>query len=264
VAGGDVTAWWREVVPRFAPAAGALLDFLLPRVCVACEGAMAAGERDVVCGRCWARLRLLPAPRCPRCGHPRPAARECRWCAALPPYVRAVRSVCWASDGPAARIVYALKYHGWTAAAEGMADRMARLAWPRDVVEERAALVPVPLASTRERERGYNQSRLLAVALGARLGVPVWDHVLRRARATTTQTRLTPEERLANVAGAFRAVAAARGALRGRHLVLVDDVVTTVATLNACAAALHAGGARILSFVTFGRARALGDDGRPG
>jgi ComF family protein len=125
------------------------------------------------------------------------------------------------------------------------------------------ALVPVPLAVERERERGYNQSRLLAAALAPRLGLPLWDHVLRRERATTTQTRLTPEQRLANVAGAFRAVAATRHELHGRHLVVVDDVVTTAATLNACAAALHAGGARILSFVTFARARALGDSAPP-
>jgi predicted amidophosphoribosyltransferase len=84
--------------------------------------------------------------------------------------------------------------------------------------------------------------------------------VLRRTRATTSQTRLTPGERLTNVAGAFRAAEPAggglRGGLRGAHVVLVDDVVTTAATLNACAAALVAGGARIVSYLTFARARA--------
>ena len=78
-------------------------------------------------------------------------------------------------------------------------------------------------------------------------------------RHTDTQTRLTPGERLRNVSGAFRARPSARSALRGRHIILVDDVVTTAATLNACAAALCDGGARIVSFVTFGRAPALGD-----
>jgi predicted amidophosphoribosyltransferase len=79
-----------------------------------------------------------------------------------------------------------------------------------------------------------------------------------RTHFTSSQTRLTPEQRLHNVAGAFR-VAAHRRPLRAAHVVLVDDVVTTAATLNACAAALFAGGARIISYVTFGRARLPGD-----
>jgi predicted amidophosphoribosyltransferase len=83
--------------------------------------------------------------------------------------------------------------------------------------------------------------------------------VLERARATETQTRLTPEERLANVSGAFRVRDAARRGVRNAHVVLVDDVVTTAATLNACAAALCEGGARVVSYVTFGRAPAMGD-----
>jgi predicted amidophosphoribosyltransferase len=76
-----------------------------------------------------------------------------------------------------------------------------------------------------------------------------------RVRQTETQTRLTPEDRLRNVSGAFRASDDARARLRGAHVVLVDDVITTGATLNACAAALISGGARIVSYVTFGRAR---------
>ena len=85
----------------------------------------------------------------------------------------------------------------------------------------------------------------------------MWDDVLVRARRTESQTRLTPGERLRNVAGAFRAgsTAESRQRLQGAHVMLVDDVVTTAATLNACAGALVAGGARIVSYVTFGRAR---------
>jgi ComF family protein len=169
--------------------------------------------------------------------------------------VRAVRSVCWVPEGRAGAIVHACKYDDWPAATLGMARRMATLAWPEDVVAERAALVPVPLAAERERARGYNQSTLLARALAPTWGVPVWDDVLRRTRATRTQARLTPAERLRNVAGAFEAVQQARSRLRGAHVVMVDDVVTTAGTLNACAAALTAGGARIVSYVTFGRAR---------
>jgi ComF family protein len=135
---------------------------------------------------------------------------------------------------------------------------MARLDWPADVVDERIALVAVPLARRRERERGFNQSLLLADALSRITRVPVWPDVLQRTHFTSSQTRLTPEERLRNVSGAFR-VAGDAARLRGAHLVLVDDVVTTAATLNACAAALFAGGARVISYVTFGRARLPGD-----
>jgi ComF family protein len=140
-----------------------------------------------------------------------------------------------------------------------MGRRMARLEWPVDVLEERAALVPVPLSAKRERQRGYNQSERLARELANHWRVPLWSDVLTRTRHTETQTRLTPGDRLRNVSGAFLARPTAQNALRGSHIILVDDVVTTAATLNACAAALCDGGARIVSFVTFGRAPALGD-----
>jgi len=160
--------------------------------------------------------------------------------------------------GTAGGIVHALKYGGWCAVANGMARRMASLRFPADVERERAGVVPVPLNPVRQRERGFNQSLLLARGVAEAWGVPVMDTLLERPRATESQTRLTPGERTRNVSGAFRA-RADRASLRGLHLVLVDDVVTTAATLNACAAELHDGGARILSIVTFGRAPALGD-----
>jgi len=160
---------------------------------------------------------------------------------------------------PAAAIVHALKYGGWTKVAVGMALRMSRAEWPRDAREERRALIPVPLAAARARERGYNQSELLARALSDRWGVPVWSHAVIRSRATRSQTELTPEERVGNVAGSFQLVERARDRIRGQHIVLVDDVVTTAATLNECARVLYAAGARIISYVTFGRARASGD-----
>ncbi len=161
--------------------------------------------------------------------------------------------------GTAQSIVHALKYGRWHLVAPEIAERIARLSWPLDVLEERAAIVPVPLADSRLRERGFNQSERLARALGTRWRLPVWPDALERLRATKTQTRLTPEERLANVSGAFRVRDTTQERLSGNHIVLVDDVVTTAATLNACAAALVAGGARIVSYVTFGRAPAAGD-----
>ena len=243
-----------------AAAARAVLDFLLPVACVSCERLLDAGEPGIVCGRCWVRMAALPSPQCERCGHPRPPrGGVCRWCDLLLPGVTAARSVCWVHLGTGSAIVHALKYGGWHGAADGMAERMSRLWWPARAAGERMALVAVPLSASRLRERGYNQSEYLACALGARWRAPVWRDVLERERATETQTRLTPEERLANVSGAFRARVSARETLRNAHVVLVDDVVTTAATLNACAAALLAGGARTLSYVTFGRAPAPGD-----
>jgi ComF family protein len=200
---------------------------------------------------------VLPNPRCERCGYP-VADGSCRWCELLPPYVRAVRSVCWVPDDLGGQLVHAFKYDGWHALASGMGARMARLSWPADVIAERTALVPVPLSTRRERERGFNQSARLADALSAHLALNVWHDVLIRTHFTSSQTRLTPEERLRNVSGAFR-VTGDPARLRGAHLVLVDDVVTTAATMNACAAALFAGGTRIISYVTFGRARLPGD-----
>jgi ComF family protein len=236
----------------------ALADFVLPISCASCGRVLDAGERGIVCGRCWSRLRLLSFPRCARCGHPNDEHR-CRWCANLPAYVRAARSVCWATVDTGQRIVHALKYGGWWRVADGAAERMARLDWPQDAVDERSALVPVPLAASRLSERGYNQSECLARALGALWRIPVRADVLVRSRATQTQTRLTPDERVRNVHGAFTATAAAGAELRGAHVVLVDDVVTTAATMNACASALHEAGIRIISYVTFGRAPAIGD-----
>lgn len=233
-------------------------DLLLPRSCAVCERSIDAGDSSLVCGRCWARAHELPHPRCDRCGHPqwRPT---CGWCAQLPPFVRAARSAYWIPGGTAGAIVHAFKYSGWSGVAAGMAERMARLSWPSDVTAERSMVVPTPLAPTRERERGFNQSALLGRALASRWKVPFVSDCVVRARTTATQTRLTPEERRGNVSGAFRAAQNARERLSGAHVVLVDDVITTGATLSECATTLFESGARIISIVTFGRAPAAGD-----
>ena len=161
--------------------------------------------------------------------------------------------------GTGEQIVYALKYDGWRKAAPAMAERMARVSWTMDVVEERNAIVPVPLSRSRARERGFNQSAEIAQALGAIWRVPVWEDVLFRGSSGTSQTRLTPGERRSNVAGAFAVPASARTTVRKAHIVLLDDVVTTGSTLRACASALFAAGARTMSYMTFGRAPSSGD-----
>ena len=178
----------------------------------------------------------------------------------LPPYVRAVRSAYAMPGGTAGAIVHALKYGGWPRVARPMARRMARAALAADVERERAALVPVPLAPSRERERGYNQSELLARGLARVAGTfrCATDLLARDARngdANAVDTGGATAQRFGRVPLRSRSA----GRCAALHLVLVDDVVTTAATLNACAAALCDGGARIVSFVTFGRAPALGD-----
>ncbi|HUQ21025.1 MAG TPA: double zinc ribbon domain-containing protein [Gemmatimonadaceae bacterium] len=240
----------------------ALLDFFLPISCVVCERLVPYNEDGIVCGHCWSKVVELPHPRCDRCGHPR-GRFECTWCDFLPPFVRAARSYCWVSAGTGGHIVHALKYSGWKIVSKAMSERIDRLAWPADVVAERNAMIPVPLARSRERERGYNQSTMLARELALRWKIPVWDDVVERARATRTQTELTPGERLTNVAGAFRVRDNTARKLRGAHVVIVDDVVTTGATLASCAFALFEAGARIISYVTFGRAAAAGDRLQP-
>lgn len=256
-----------------------LTDLVLPPACACCGELLSGLGEGLVCGPCLSRIVPLTYPLCIRCGHPRltpnvPVPRDigatvaaplspCRWCTRLPPWVRSVRSVCRMDQGTGSAFVHALKYEGWSRVAGPMAKRMAQLQFPADVVTERAALVPVPLSKTRERERGYNQAELLASALGFHWKLPVLTNVVGRVRNTVSQVRLTPSDRAANVAQAFCAAPLAASRLVGAHVVLVDDVVTTAATLNATACTLMDRGVRIVSYVTFGRAPEDGDRSVP-
>lgn len=233
-------------------------DLLLPIACICCDRAVNAGDAGIICGICWSRVRLLPSPRCNRCGHP-VDRYSCRWCPLLPPYVRAARSYCWIGAGTGSEIIHAFKYDGWQRSGEAIAARIGRLAWPEDVACERTATVAVPLERLRERERGFNQSEVIARELALIWRIPQWTRVLERARPTRSQTELTPEERKGNVAGAFRVRPECAEALAGAHIILVDDIITTGATLHACSRALFDAGARTISYATFGRAPAAGD-----
>ncbi|MGH7459823.1 MAG: ComF family protein [Longimicrobiales bacterium] len=148
--------------------------------------------------------------------------------------------------------MHQLKYNGWRALAEPMAERMQRMPLPDEVNQEARLVVPVPTTATRLRTRGYNQAELLARAFAQRRRLELFLE-LERAGAAGTQTALQPLERAANVAGAFR-LNRGQDRIEGAHLLLIDDVLTTGATAAECAKSLVAGGARCVTVLTFARA----------
>lgn len=233
-----------------------VLDLVFAPVCVSCGAAISSAESErLVCRLCWTRSRPIPAPRCSRCWTPVIPNREpdprCPACRSYPPALRVIRSA-FVMDEPVRRMIHALKYAGWTAVADPLARRMATLGFPPDVHDEVRLVVPVPLGPARLRERGYNQAALLAQAYVRLTRSTEYAEVLVRRRATDTQTTLHPDERRANVAGAFAPAAGVK--LSGEHILLVDDVWTTGATALACTEALLSAGARAVSVVTFARA----------
>ena len=235
---------------------GALADLeglLLPQACIGCGNYLAPEARESgCCAVCRSRLRRILPPACGRCGQPNDRwdapGPSCGFCRAWPPDLAWAASAVWMDEGPARELVHGLKYGGWRVAACPMAEVLARELGARLASVE--LLVPVPLGRRRLRARGYNQAAVLAAALSARTGVPTREGLLARTRDTRTQTALGPAERWANVAGAFRATAP----LAGTRVALVDDVLTTGATLAACAAALAASGAVAVGALTFARA----------
>lgn len=236
-----------------------LLDLVLAPVCVGCRGPIPPRSISrIVCRRCWSSARPVPSPRCDRCWTPLPTIGggvepTCRDCPDLRAAIRAIRSA-YLLDDVTRPLVHALKYKGWHAASIPMAERMARVTWPREVEADLPLVVPVPLSRVRHRERGYNQAALLGMEIARHKGWRFAAQVLERARSAGSQTTLHPAERRANVAGAFRATGPGAEAIAARHAVVVDDVWTTGATALACADALLSAGARAVSVLTFARA----------
>ncbi len=225
-------------------------QLLLPAECLLCHALLAPRDASrVVCPVCRHRWRPVRPPWCKRCGQPEPHFGPCRLCRDWPTALSLVRSAVWLSDG-AREAVHALKYGGLPRIVDDLAAAMAADLLPTD---EASVLVPIPLAPKRLRQRGYNQSEALARALARLWRIPVVD-VLIRSRETATQTALTPETRLANVAGAFTPGHGPGVNLPATSLVLVDDVFTTGATLAEAARALEQAGARTVYGITFGRA----------
>lgn len=221
--------------------------FLLPNACVVCARAAPADDPDeLVCGVCRTRLRALPAG-CPRCRQPLPPVGPCRFCRDWPPILRSAWSAVWLEDS-ARTIVHHLKYDGLARAGRDIGRIMARQGSP----PTRGLLMPVPLGPRRLRARGFNQAAAIATFLGETWRLPVDQTTLTRRRETGTQTALGPAQRLGNTAGAF--VAQPPPEAPAPPVILVDDVLTTGATLVACAAALGEAGWSRVDAVTFARA----------
>ena len=157
---------------------------------------------------------------------------------------------------PADALVHALKYEGWRELAPEMGRAMARAVLPLERGPGDVAVVPVPTTLQRMRNRGYNQARLLADALGEVLDLPVVD-ALQRTRGGATQVALHPSQRRANVRGVFAVRADVSARLEGAHVLLVDDVLTTGATAGAAALELAQAGVSRVTLLTYARALPL-------
>lgn len=231
--------------------AGLALDVVLPPRCLACG--VIVQQPGTLCARCWRELTFVAEPMCARCGFPfeiAPAGEPlCGACIARPPRFAHARAPL-AYDAGSRGLVTAFKHADRTDAARAFAAWMVRMTadLPRP-----GAVVPVPLHRRRLRRRRYNQAALLARELSGRLGVPAVPDALVRARDTASQGDLSPAARRRNVAGAFAAHPKRVDHLRGQRVLLVDDVFTTGATVEACARVLERAGAEGVDVVTLAR-----------
>lgn len=236
----------------------AALDLVFPALCPLCEAPLAAGRRDPLCGACWRAMPRIRPPWCERCGAPSRAltplpepAGPCASCRADPPawdWARAGAEY----EGAVREAIHAFKFEGKRALAGPLAALLLEPEPAEGWIDPGpAVLVPVPLARDREHARGFNQAALVAERLAAALRLPVRPRWLVRVRATGPQSDLGAAERRANVRGAF----AAAPAVIGRHVIVVDDVLTTGATAAECAVALRAAGATRVGVLAVARVR---------
>ncbi len=236
-------------------AAGRLaLDIALPPTCLTCDATVESPGR--LCGACFRITAFVTEPCCRRCGSPFSHAgqggrtMECVFCLGDPPPWRQGRAAL-RYDEQARRIVLPLKHADRVETATALAMHMVRAG--AALLREAEVLVPVPLHRRRLLARRYNQSALLASAIGRSCGCPVVPDALRRVRATESLAGKTRRERAAIVAGVFTLRPGREASIAGRRVVLVDDVLTSGATARACTLALLAAGATYVDVLVAAR-----------
>ncbi len=238
--------------PGWARLQATLLDLLFPPRCVEC------GQRGArLCPTCQRSLKRLAPPWCARCGQPGAhvgsSGAGCPSCAQHPAVLNGIRAA-FEFGGPLRAAIHALKYKQGRDLARPLAELMLP-SWRHLPQAVDVVIAPVPLHPERQRERGYNQSELLACFLGPAVGVPVASDLLERTRATMPQVTLDAQARRRNVDAAFGVRPGRTQQVAGRRFVLLDDVCTTGATLGACAVALTDAGAQNVWAFTLARAR---------
>jgi ComF family protein len=232
-------------------AARLALDIALPTLCVACREPV---DGEGVCAKCWTKLSFIAPPFCPRLGipfvyDPGPGLLSMEAIADPPAYQRARAAVRY--DDVARTLVHALKYQDRTDLAPAMGRWMARAG--RELLEQADMLIPVPLHWRRGWRRRYNQSGALAAVVGRQSGVKLTSEALLRVRPTQQQIGLSRSERASNVQGAFKVAGDRQSEIQGRRVILVDDVLTSGATADACARALLRARAAQVDVLVFAR-----------
>ena len=227
------------------------LDIALPTQCVSCREPV---DGEGVCASCWAKLSFIEPPYCPRLGipfvyDPGPELLSMEAIASPPAYQRARAAVRY--DEVARTLVHALKYQDRTDLAPAMGRWMARAG--QELLGQADVLVPVPLHWRRGWSRRYNQSGALARVISRQSRVKLASEALRRIRPTAQQIGLSRPQRATNVQGAFKVAPERSADIAGRRIVLVDDVLTSGATTDACARALLRAKAAQVDVLVFAR-----------
>ncbi len=212
-----------------------LLDFLLPRTCIVCNDEI---EKGLLCDNCINYLPQLGRPLCRRCGRPIKKGQICRFCKTG---VSIEHGRAWSIYVPPVdKIIHHFKYRSQTSLAGLIGRGMSNVIKADYILNQTDYLVPVPLYWWKRLKRGYNQARLLADVISGECHIPMLD-ALRRIKNTRSQTRLDAESRRRNVRNAF---ALKDERINNKNILLVDDVLTTGATINECARVLKQAGAK--------------------